>query len=53
MNNIITDYWPKPIPDRRFDWDAWLEDADENGYVGHGLTEQEAINDLKDHYETI
>ena len=45
--NIQTEYWPKPIPERKFDWDAWDEDLGEDSPVGHGLTEQEAITHLK------
>lgn len=43
---IVTDYWPKPIPDRRYDWDAIREDYSEGDPIGHGITEQDAINDL-------
>lgn len=50
---ISTSYWPKPIPTNRYDWRA----VDDNTYdgapdsgnrhqVGHGATEQEAIDDL-------
>lgn len=52
--NIITRYWAKPIPDRRFDWEASY-DGDEpkdNGSmdIGHGRTKQEAIDDLRRNY---
>lgn len=51
---IKTDYNPKPIPDHRFDWDAWDDDTlDIDSYVGHGATEREAIEDLKQHYDTF
>lgn len=47
---IITDYWMKPIPMRCFDWSAVREDydgaEDSNCPMGHGLTEQAAIDDL-------
>lgn len=44
---IITNYDPKPIPDRRFDWSAVTEDYDGEGSpAGFGRTEQEAITDL-------
>lgn len=45
---IKTDYWPKPIPMRNFDWSA----VDDNTYdgpgcpIGHGRTRDEAIADL-------
>jgi hypothetical protein len=40
---IITSYWPKPIPTDRFDWEAY---RDPEGKVGHGSTEKDAIGDL-------
>lgn len=54
---IITEYDPKPIPDRRFDWVAYDSDTydadydDERGFYsnspcGYGRTEQEAIEDF-------
>jgi hypothetical protein len=46
MNKIKTEYDPKPIPVRDFDWIACYENCDENDYIGYGKTEQEAINDL-------
>ena len=44
---IKTEYWPKPIPERKFDWLAWDDDMDEESPIGYGLTEQQAITDLK------
>jgi predicted RNase H-like HicB family nuclease len=49
--NIKTEYYPKPIPDRRFDWDAWVIDADEDSPIGHGETKEDAIEDLKQKIE--
>jgi hypothetical protein len=46
MVRIHTNYDPKPIPLRQFDWDAWYDDGE--GQCGHGRTEQEAIDDLLD-----
>lgn len=44
---IITDYDPKPIPVRRFDWVAARAGSDpECCHVGYGATEQDAIDDL-------
>jgi len=43
---IRTEYWLKPIPDRRWDWLATEEDYDEGRPIGHGRTENEAIADL-------
>jgi hypothetical protein len=45
---IRTDYDPKPIPLRNFDWCA-VDDQTYDGPgcpVGYGRTEQEAIDDL-------
>ncbi len=36
----------KPIPDRRFDWNAILDNYEPNCPCGWGRTEEEAINDL-------
>jgi hypothetical protein len=50
---ITTEYWPPPIPDRRFDWSAidadsydGAEDSSIRSQVGHGRTKAEAIADL-------
>lgn len=48
---IRTDYWPKPIPLRCFDWTAVSEDWDKGMPVGHGATEQEAIAHLLEQEE--
>lgn len=45
-HQIRTIYWAKPIPDRQFDWTAWLLDKGEEGVTGRGSTELEAIEDL-------
>lgn len=45
---IVTCYDPKPIPWRHFDWEATLSDYDEGCRIGFGLTEQAAIEDLKE-----
>ncbi len=44
--NIKTEYWPKPIPIRNYDWEAWDADLNEDSPIGHGLTEDEAIINL-------
>lgn len=45
---IKTEYDPKPIPSRQFDWSAIDDDTyDEGEPVGYGATEAEAIEDLK------
>ena len=43
---IITNYWPKPIPDRQFDWSA-MEDGGDERFCGWGPTEDEARADLR------
>ena len=51
---IRTDYWPKPIPPRQFDWSAVVDDDSYDGapdsgnrhQVGYGATEQAAVDDL-------
>lgn len=50
---IKTAYDPKPIPDRRFDWDAIDDDTYDGpgSPIGHGTTEQEAIRDLLEQLE--
>jgi hypothetical protein len=52
---IVTDYWMKPIPDRRFDWSAVTEDYCGCGEChcpqGSGRTEAEAIADLLEEIE--
>ena len=50
---IVTDYDPKPIPQRWFDWSA-IDDATYCGPgcpIGHGATEDEAIEDLMAQFE--
>lgn len=46
LKGIVTDYWAKPIPDRRFDWSATDEGYEPGDLIGYGTTEQEAIDDL-------
>jgi len=36
-----------PIPSRNYDWSAAREDYDEGDLIGHGRTEQAAIDDLR------
>lgn len=43
MMPIITEYVYPPIPVRHWDWSAY---RDPEGLVGHGATEEEAIQDL-------
>lgn len=46
LSNIITEYWPKPIPIRNYDWQAWVDGREESGQVGQGATEDAAVEDL-------
>lgn len=55
---IVTHYNPKPIPDRRFDWEALdldsydgAPDSSTRNQIGYGRTEAEAIANLKDELE--
>lgn len=48
---IKTEYIHPPIPIRKFDWVAWVEDKEEEGPYGYGLTEKEAIEDLHGYVE--
>ena len=43
---IETQYVNPPIPINNFDWQATYEGYDEGDPVGHGATEQAAIEDL-------
>ncbi len=50
---IRTDFWRKPIPDRRFDWSAVDDDTYDGAPdtsppcpIGYGATEADAIADL-------
>jgi len=44
---IKTNFDYPPIPIRDYDWSAWDDETyDEGCLVGHGKTEQEAIDDL-------
>ena len=52
--NIQTDYDPKPIPIRRFDWEACDSDAlDYDSVTGFGATKEEAIADLMERLDDI
>jgi hypothetical protein len=49
--NIVTHYWPPPIPTRNCDWSAVDDDTydgapDSNCPIGYGATEEEARADL-------
>ena len=48
--NIKTEYVNPPIPDRRWDWRAWIE-GEEDGLEGWGRSEEAAILDLKETYD--
>lgn len=51
MKQIKTYFNNPPIPIRTFDWMAWFDGEEEEGYHGYGTTEQDAINDLKEQLE--
>lgn len=46
QSGIITHHVFPPIPMRNFDWSAAREDYEEGDLIGHGETEQAAIDDL-------
>jgi len=50
MAKIVTNFDYPPIPIRQFDWSAIDDDTydGEGCPIGHGATEQEAIDDLLD-----
>jgi len=48
---IITSHDYPPIPVRNLDWSACIDVQEETGTYGHGATEQEAIDDLKEQLE--
>jgi hypothetical protein len=48
---IITRYDPPPIPTTKFDWVAVDDNYDGGDPVGHGATEQEAIEDLLNQFK--
>ncbi len=45
--NVVTSHDNPPIPERQYDWSAHLDGHEEDGPVGHGTTEAEAITELK------
>lgn len=45
-SQIKTECIAPPVPDRRFDWQAWEDGHEEQGLYGYGRTEQEAVADL-------
>ena len=46
MRKILISYDYPPIPIRDYDWSAIREDYDEGDLIGHGETEQKAIDSL-------
>lgn len=42
---VVTSNIFPPIPDRQFDWCAYF-DGQEDGWIGYGPTEADAIEDL-------
>lgn len=43
---IRTEFVHPPIPDRRFDWAAWIDGQEESNIIGRGLTESDAVTQL-------
>lgn len=48
---IITNYDPPPIPTNKFDWSAREANYEGGDPIGHGPTEQAAVDDLLDQLE--
>lgn len=48
MTMIKTNYDPKPIPIRQFDWSAVTDDYEPGQPIGFGRTEAEAVKDLQE-----
>ena len=46
MSKLITSHVYPPIPDRRFDWCAYIDGDEESGKYGYGATEEEAVADF-------
>jgi hypothetical protein len=48
-NGWHVEYNPKPIPDRRFDWDFWHDDNDiDNGLCGTAASKKDAIEQINE-----
>lgn len=43
---IETDFWPKPGPERSYDWSATRKGYEPGWPIGYGRTEQAAIDNL-------
>jgi len=50
MKKLVTDYVFPPIPDRCYDWIAYIDGDEEKREYGWGKTEAEAIQDWRDQY---
>jgi len=50
---IVTDYWPKPIPIRHFDWTAYIDGMEETGPYGNGETRDIALCSLLDNADEL
>jgi hypothetical protein len=49
---IITNHVFPPIPMRQFDWSAVFDGYEPGELIGYGRTKQDAIDDLKEQWET-
>jgi hypothetical protein len=43
---IRTNFVHPPIPDRSFDWAAWIDGEEEGNIQGRGRTESDAVAEL-------
>lgn len=48
LYDVRTSFVEPPIPTNAFDWQAWLDGAEESIPFGTGSTEAKAIADLKE-----
>jgi hypothetical protein len=48
MQDIKTEFFPKPIPIRSFDWEATRDGYDEGDLIGYGETKADAVQNLLD-----
>ena len=50
---IKTEFIAPAVPGSMFDWTAWIDGEEEDGPSGYGVTEDAAIQDLRDQLDDI
>jgi hypothetical protein len=48
---IIVEFIRHPIPDRKYDWTAYVDGDEELRLNGYGSTWQEAVKEMLENYE--